>query len=624
MSIRFFAALLTAVLPQRQAASRRASIFTLLLLALAIAGEAQAALDFSVGPKELIYSTSQRKSKKLAHWPDGSMGVVANGDGTYDFYGPNSSSPVKTTGSLADPGRTKKSVKINGIPKRTYSYASGGPVYEDPTTGMRLMIYHAEDHRGGKKQYHSVLGLAASTDPNGLVFQDLGTIIEPNSFFGPTGGSVDVGGGSFAVFDDHVHVYYRDYLTDGTSSQLAVARAPLADVVSNALNGVGTDFTKYYNGAWSQSGRRGLSSPLEIGNPANFWSAVSYNEYLDQVVMVSSQWQAGGTGPDLYLATSPDGVTWSPRQPVAIDFGEQMYPTIIGTGADPTVTGQSFYVYYTDSRKGSWNRWKDAQLARRQLTFNSLVPPGDTDPIPLPSPTPGPGPTPGPPPTSWMAVAEYQADFQTGTPADGWTYAWNPTGTLGDSDAFAPLLWSDTTQVYNTTGGETTRPGKKRHNDDFLMLYGDGGHPGLPGYMPIAGYTIQPDDDGGLYRIAASTIQKIDSIVSKYEDGLEVRVYVNDMLLGTPQYVSPTGQLTNFDRELGQLSVGDTVWVVVSPYSNQAYDRFTNFNFTIEKSVPLLQLALNAATVVPEPGSAALLTVALLLLGPGQRFRARR
>jgi hypothetical protein len=110
-----------------------------------------------------------------------------------------------------------------------------------------------------------------------------------------------------------------------------------------------------------------LSSALEPGNPANWWSSVSYNEYLDQLVLVSSQWQSGGTGPDLYLATSPDGVNWSARQPLVLDAGEQMYPTIIGTGADPQITGQSFYVYYTDGK-----RWKNAQLARRLVSFEDI------------------------------------------------------------------------------------------------------------------------------------------------------------------------------------------------------------------------------------------------------------
>ena len=322
------------------------------------------AAPISIGPKQIVYTASQ--PKKLGSWPDGNFGVISNGDGTYDFYAANSSKSQLVTGTLENPAQgKKKKVTIYNVPKKTYKYVAGGPVYEDEATGARFMVYHAEIHKKGK--YSSVLGLAASTDPNGQAFWDLGPIIEPNMPHLQAPWSVDVGGGSFAVVDGYFNVYYRDYMASGKSSELAVARAPLADLVSNSLNGMKTPFTKYYNGDWSQPGRGGMSSPLEAGNPANWWSSVSYNDYLDQLVLVSSQWQSGGSGADLYLATSSDGVNWSPRQPLVLDAGEQMYPTIIGIGDDPQITGQSFYVYYTDGK-----RWKNAQLARRLVTFDSI------------------------------------------------------------------------------------------------------------------------------------------------------------------------------------------------------------------------------------------------------------
>jgi hypothetical protein len=325
---------------------------------------ASKAATFSIGAKETIYKASQPKS--LGSWPDGNFGVISNGNGTYDFYAANSSSSQLVTGTLEDPAQgKKKKVTIYNVPKKTYKYVAGGPVYEDEATGARFMVYHAEIHKKGK--YSSVLGLAASTDPNGQAFWDMGPIIEPNMPHLQAAWSVDVGGGSFAIHDGYFNVYYRDYMANGASSELAVARAPLADLVNNSLSGIKTPFMKYHNGSWSQPGRGGLASPLEQGNPANWWSSVSYNEYLDQLVLVSSQWQAGGTGPDLYLATSSDGVNWSARQPLVLDAGEQMYPTIIGTGADPQITGQSFYVYYTDGK-----RWKNAQLMRRLVSFEDI------------------------------------------------------------------------------------------------------------------------------------------------------------------------------------------------------------------------------------------------------------
>ena len=124
-------------------------------------------------------------------------------------------------------------------------------------------------------------------------------------------------------------------------------------------------------------------------------------------------------------------MNWSARQPLVLDGGEQMYPTIIGTGPDPQMSGQSFYVYYTDG-----SRWGNAQLARRLVTFDPSIPPV-LPPPPGPDPGPGPGPDPGPDPTptDWVSISDYKDDFQGGGPAPGWTYAWNSngkTGQLGD------------------------------------------------------------------------------------------------------------------------------------------------------------------------------------------------
>jgi hypothetical protein len=570
---------------------------------------------FSVGAKDTVYTSSQRK-KKAKYWPDGNFGVLSNGDGTYDFYAANSSKIKLTTGTLDNPAAKKVGKgKIYNVPKKTYKYLAGGPVYEDPASGMRLMVYHAEKHFGGR--YSTDLGLAASWDPKGLKFFDLGPIITPNIPVGQSSHSVDMGGGSFAIKDGQFNVYFRDYLSDGGSSQLAVARAPLDELISNSLNGIRTSFTKYYDGGWTEPGIRGMSSPLEVGNPANWWSSVSYNDYLDQMVLVSSQWQSGGTGADLYLATSSDGVNWSARQPLALDGGEQMYPTIVGKGADPQVTGQSFYVYYTDG-----GRWGSAQLARREVTFDPSIPPVVTLPSGSGS---GDDSTPPSTPTEWVVVRDYQDEFLNGGPAEGWSYAWNPTGKLGKSSDFVPLEWSESAQIYNTTGGASMVPGSTSHNDDFLQLGAEWGHPGRPSYMPIVGYTIQEGDGEGLYRLIDSSIQKTNGTTSKSEDGLGVLVYLNDTLLGSEAMVSTNGSMASFDRDLGQLSVGDTIWVMIDPLKSQSYDAFMGLDFSLQKAVELAtaggaSLSLGAEAV-PEPISAVL--VVLALAGCGLRSRRR-
>ena len=105
--------------------ARAAAAFIVMFIGL----DTASAVDFSVGPAEVIYSKSQRKSAGGSNWVDGSFGVVANSNGTFDFYGANSSKSVLTTGTLTNPGATKQTVSIYGIPKKTFSYVAGGPVY---------------------------------------------------------------------------------------------------------------------------------------------------------------------------------------------------------------------------------------------------------------------------------------------------------------------------------------------------------------------------------------------------------------------------------------------------------------------------------------------------------------
>ncbi|MCC7475528.1 MAG: hypothetical protein IT425_09045 [Pirellulales bacterium] len=585
----------------------RAMALSLLVMAV-VAGNLRAA-TFLVGHAETIYTKSQRSNAGGSIWPDGSIGAVANSNGTIDFYAANSSKSVKTTGTLSNLSLGKKSsVSIKNVPKSKYNYLAGGPVFEDPYSGARLMIYHAEVHQGSSKNFYSVLGMAISTDAAGTEFRDLGEIIRPNL----SSGFAEVGGGSFAVVDGFMNVYYRDWLQGGATSEVAVARAPMLDLITNALAGRGTSFTKYHNGTWSQPGISGLSSPLQIGNPWNSWLSVSYNDYLKQVVMVNSH---GYPTEDLYITTSSDGVNWGPRQAIALDSGEQLYPSIVGMEANPAQSGQSFYVYYTDSQKGGWNRWNDAQLRRRSITVDPQ------QPLAMGQLSGNLGYS-----AEWTTVGDFQDDFQPGGPAAGWRYAWNPKGKKGKSIDYASLVWSDIAQGYNTTGAETTSPNPKSHHDDYLFLSSEGGHTGNKKYMPMAGYTIQADDGAGLYRLIDSSIQKGNGTLATKEDGLEVLVYVNDTLIGNGQQVSTSGSLANFDRTLGLLNVGDTIWVMINPLKNQIEDSFTSFDFSLQRLVYGAQSAmlalgtgLSQAAAVPEPGVAAL--VVMLLCGCSTRRR---
>lgn len=344
-----------------------------LFLAFAFATNSLEAQRFNLGEKETLYNYKQRRNRIGKYAPDGSLGVIKRSNNKLDFYTPNGSNMNRFSGSLEKPGKSRKNVRIDGLPGDRFSHVAGGPTFVDPRTGSLFMIYHAEVRRSSPRDYYTMLGLAMSNDRKGLRFKDLGVIIKPNIEANQMLFSIDIGGGSFAIVDDYLYVYYRDYMDDGTSAELAVARAPLTELVMNAQIGVLTPFQKYYEGEWNEPGYGGRASPLEVGNPANAWSAVSYNTYLNQFVLLVSEWTP--SLPDLYMATSYDGIHWTPRMPIDLDPGEQFYPTIIGMESAPSQSGASFYIYYTDSLLGGWDRWQDARWVRRRV---DLLPPNPT------------------------------------------------------------------------------------------------------------------------------------------------------------------------------------------------------------------------------------------------------
>ncbi len=138
--------------------------------------------------------------------------------------------------------------------------------------------------------------------------------------------------------------------------------------------------------------------------------------------------------------------------------------------------------------------------------------------------------------------------------------------------------------------------------------------------MPIAGYTIQADDGAGLYRLSESSIQKSNSTLATKEDGLQVLVYINDTLIGGGQSVLTNGVLASFDRMLGSLNVGDTVWVMIDPLKSQVDDAFINFDFSLQRLVYSGQYSGQTQTfaglslqlnTVPEPSALVLLLMAI-------------
>jgi hypothetical protein len=319
-----------------------------------------------VGVRETVLTTQQRSTLYLANWPDGTMGVLKDGP-RYSFIASNAGQPSVALGTLQHPAAygVRTGIQIQN-PKDRYDYAAGGPLYRDKASGMWLLFYHAEKWPGGDSgRFYSLIGLARSSDA-GSTWQDLGPIVSPEVPFGSI--PAEIASGAYAVVGPYFYVYFRDVPPSGAQINLAVARARAEDVLKAAASGRTVAWAKYYLGSWVEPGLGGRSSPLVRDNPTVNWLDVSYNSDLRRYLIVAASWV--GPGPRdlaLYILSSADGLKWGAWRVIAGEPGENFYPTIVGLGDDPHITGKRFYVYYMYSARGP-NLWADGVLMRRLIS----------------------------------------------------------------------------------------------------------------------------------------------------------------------------------------------------------------------------------------------------------------
>jgi hypothetical protein len=270
---------------------------------------------------------------------------------------------------------------------------------------MLLMFYHAERHFGGDGRiFHSAIGLAVSND-DGKSFHNLGIILESNARPNVHARCcVDMRGATYMIKDSKFYLYFSDRLQNGTDIYLALATAPVAEVVEAAHNGKTSPWFKYYLGD-QEPGISGRSSPLEPGNPFIVWNGVSYNTYIKKYIMaIAYHPEADLYASGLYLISSEDGITWSPRVPLILNCDcELVYPTIISPDGDPFHTGEQFYIYYTTTPRGI-PRYRDTSLQRMTVAL-----------------------------TDQLVEAPHDWEFDTNGDAEGWS-AWNQLSPLQITD----------------------------------------------------------------------------------------------------------------------------------------------------------------------------------------------
>jgi len=319
-------------------------------------------------------------------WPDTPLGVVRDGNG-YLFFGSDGGSharqffhgqwygndkygsATRTLGTLDDLLGIGPPIDVTIRPNpdaavnpdyASYDYMGGGPVYRVPPgapgAGGLLMVYHAEIPTIKTQSFYSVLGLAGSID-DGRSWLDLGEIIRVNQAYRTDLDGYDIGDPPLALSPDgnYFYIYFADWLANGTThwgntiTRVSVARAPIADVLADAFGDSrphAAHFQKYYQGSWDREpGIGGYSTDL---NPAAGYSGelqVARDSATGGYVMVI------GEGVVMAMSESPDGMHWT-LPTLLFDFRgysdqPNVYVAPMGTGADPSILGSRFYIYYT-------------------------------------------------------------------------------------------------------------------------------------------------------------------------------------------------------------------------------------------------------------------------------------
>ncbi len=325
---------------------------------------------FEVGEREIIATKQQRDALGLKWYVDGNLGVIKSGD-RYVMYGANGSSPYRVTGTFLNHFEKVEPVKIISSDS-TFRYMAGGPLFLDPESKRILLFYHAEVYRGDAKNFYSVLGLSIQTDDAGLIFNDLGPVFSANIPEEKAMYPTEICGAPYILKDGYFYVYARDEFLTGEprQSNLSVARAKVSEVLKNSRKGQRVRWKKYYDGDFSEPANGGRSTPLEEGNPRTRWMDLSYNTEIGKYIMVAATTNAGSeeTKAELCVTWSDDGIYWAKRVRLVDEGGECFYPSIIGLQDSPRQTGKTFFIYYTFSEKGAWDRWGDAVIVRRKVT----------------------------------------------------------------------------------------------------------------------------------------------------------------------------------------------------------------------------------------------------------------
>ena len=176
-------------------------------------------------------------------------------------------------------------------------------------------------------------------------------------------------------------------------------------------------------------------------------------------------------------------------------------------------------------------------------------------------------------------VTVFQDVMQPTTPASGWAYLWNSGGVIGNPANYTPLLATTHPELLYDADGVNGLPSPAPANFVYFGSKG-GGHPGagvsntgsggIERYA-IASYTVGTPIQGGIGRSSLRNTAPTGST-----DGLSLRVYLNNS--PTPLVNTTTaagfGKTTTFNTPLGELQVGDIIYVAVGARNLDYFDTF--------------------------------------------------
>ena len=176
-------------------------------------------------------------------------------------------------------------------------------------------------------------------------------------------------------------------------------------------------------------------------------------------------------------------------------------------------------------------------------------------------------------------IANYRSDFTQDTPADGWKYLSNADGEIGAAKNYKPLVWNSNANGYTIKEDEFPLEGL----GGYTVLGSGHGHPGRtpaePGkgvaHYAIAAFTIPRNKNGKLSITDSSIKRPLKSNDNEPEPGgkIEVRVYINDTL-AHKQIVESSDDPASFDKKLGDVKSGDTIYIAIGPEENDGWDSF--------------------------------------------------